>query len=153
MSELSRSASIPLFQRLCARDGEMDDAANFDAAGLQSSIANELSSLLNTRSRLTMGEFLQCQGTVLDFGIPDFSSLSCKSSDDLAAVSQAVQHAIALFEPRLSHTQVVAIHDDSSNHRGQAKLQISGAVRLGMTLRRVDFDIPVSLSDGVSEAV
>jgi type VI secretion system protein ImpF len=153
MSELSRSASIPLFQRLCARDGEMGDAADFDAAGLQASIANELSSLLNTRSRLTMGEFLQCQGTVLDFGIPDFSSLSCKSSDDLAAVSQAVQHAIALFEPRLSHTHVVAIHDDSSNHRGQAKLQISGAVRLGMTLRRVDFDIPVSLSDGVSEAV
>jgi len=153
MSELSRSASVPLFQRLCARDGEMGDAADFDAAGLQASIANELASLLNTRSSLTMGEFLQCQGTVLDFGIPDFSSLSCKSSDDLAAVSQAVQHAIALFEPRLSLTQVVATHDDSSNHRGQAKLQISGAVRLGMTLRRVDFDIPVSLSDGVSEAV
>jgi type VI secretion system protein ImpF len=131
----------------------MGDAADFDAAGLQASIANELASLLNTRSSLTMGEFLQCQGTVLDFGIPDFSSLSCKSSDDLAAVSQAVQHAIALFEPRLSLTQVVATHDDSSNHRGQAKLQISGAVRLGMTLRRVDFDIPVSLSDGVSEAV
>jgi type VI secretion system protein ImpF len=99
-----------------------------------------------------MAEFLQCQGTVLDFGIPDFSALSCKSSDDLASVGQAVQHAIALFEPRLSHTQVRAIHDDSG-HRGQAKLQIAGAVRLGMALRRVDFDIPVNLSDGVSEAV
>jgi type VI secretion system protein ImpF len=153
MSELSRSAAIPLFQRLCARDGEMGDAAAFDAAGLQASIANEIASLLNTRCGLTMADFLKCQGTVLDFGIPDFSSLSCKSSEDLALVSQAVQHAIALFEPRLSHTQVVAIHDDSINHRGQAKLQISGAVRLGMTLRRVDFDIPVNLSDGVSETV
>lgn len=152
MSELSRSASIPLFQRLCARDGEMGDAAAFDAAGLQASIGNEIATLLNTRCGLTMAEFLQCQGTVLEFGIPDFSSLSCRSSDDLASVSQAVQHAIALFEPRLSHTQVVAIHDDSGP-RGRAKLQISGAVRLGMTLRRVDFDIPVNLSDGVSEAV
>jgi type VI secretion system protein ImpF len=99
-----------------------------------------------------MAEFLKCQGTVLDFGIPDFSSLSCRSTSDLASVSQAVQHAIALFEPRLSHTQVIATHDDSG-HRGQANLQISGAVRLGMTLRRVDFDIPVNLSDGVSKAV
>ena len=99
-----------------------------------------------------MAEFLKCQGTVLDFGIPDFSALSCRSTSDLAAVCQAVQHAIALFEPRLSHTQVVAIHDDTG-HRGQANLQISGAVRLGLTLRRVDFDIPVNLSDGVSRAV
>jgi len=152
MSELSRSASIPLFQRLCARDGEIGDAAAFDAAGLQASIANEIASLLNTRSSLTLSEFLQCQGTVLEFGIPDFSSLSCRSTDDLATVSQAVQHAISLFEPRLSHTQVVAMQDDSG-HRGQAKLQISGAVLLGMVLRRVDFDIPVNLSDGVSEAV
>jgi type VI secretion system protein ImpF len=152
MSELSRSAAIPLFQRLCARNGEIGDAAAFDAAGLQASIANEIASLLNTRSSSTMAEFLKCQGTVLDFGIPDFSSLSCRSTEDLATVSQAVQHAIALFEPRLSHTQVVALQDDSG-HRGQAKLQISGAVRLGMTLRRVDFDIPVNLSDGVSEAV
>jgi type VI secretion system protein ImpF len=152
VSELSRSASIPLFQRLCARDGEIGDAAAFDAAGLQASIANEIASLLNTRCSLTMAEFLQCQGTVLDFGIPDFSSLSCRSTDDLATVSQAVQHAIELFEPRLSHAQVVAMQDESG-HRGQAKLQISGAVRLGMVLRRVDFDIPVNLSDGVSEAV
>jgi len=152
MSELSRSAAIPLLQRLCARNGEIGDAAAFDAAGLQASIANEIASLLNTRSSLTMAEFLKCQGTVLDFGIPDFSSLSCRSTEDLATVSQAVQHAIALFEPRLSHTQVVALQDDSGR-RGQAKLQISGAVRLGMTLRRVDFDIPVNLSDGVSEAV
>jgi type VI secretion system protein ImpF len=152
MSELSRSASIPLFQRLCARDGEIGDAAAFDAAGLQASIANEIASLLNTRSSLTLSEFLQCQATVLEFGIPDFSSLSCRSTDDLATVSQAVQHAISLFEPRLSHTQVVAMQDDSG-HRGQAKLQISGAVLLGMVLRRVDFDIPVNLSDGVSEAV
>ena len=89
---------------------------------------------------------------MLDFGIPDFSALSCKSSDDLASVSLAVQHAITLFEPRLSHTQVIAIYDDS-NRRGQARLQISGAVRLGMSLRKVEFDIPVNLSDGVSEAV
>lgn len=152
MSELSRSAAIPMLQRLCARDGEVGDAASFDAAGLQASIANELAILLNTRCGLTMAEFLDCQGTVLDFGVPDFSALSCRSSQDLNLLSQVVQHAIALFEPRLSHTQVIAV-DAMSSQPGQAHLQISGAVRLGLTLRRVDFDIPVNLSDGVSEAV
>lgn len=147
MSDLSRSAAIPLFQRLCARDGELADAASFDAAGLQISIANELARLLNTRCGLTMAEFLNCQGTVLEYGVPDFSSLSCLSTDDLNLVGQAVGHAIAMFEPRLSHTTVVAVHAKASAP-GRAQLNISGAVRLGLSLRRVEFDMPVNLSDG-----
>ena len=149
MSDLARSSAVPLFQRLCARDGEAGDAASFDAAGLQASIANELAGLLNTRCGLTMAEFLNCQGTVLDYGVPDFSALSCRSTDDLTLVSQAVQHAIALFEPRLSHTEVRATHGGSA-HPGRAQLQITGAVRLGLTLRRVDFDMSVNLSDGAA---
>jgi type VI secretion system protein ImpF len=151
MSDLSRSAAVPLFQRLCAREGELGDAASFDAAGLQASIANELARLLNTRCGLTMAEFLNCQGTVLDYGVPDFSALSCRSSDDLTLVGQAVGHAIALFEPRLSHTQVVATPGNASAP-GRAQLNIVAAVRLGLSLRRVDFDMPVYLSDGASGA-
>lgn len=151
MSDLSRSSAVPLFQRICARDGEPGEASSFDAAGLQASIANELSVLLNTRCGSTMAEFLECQGTVLDYGVPDFSALSCRSTEDLTLVSQAVQHAIALFEPRLSHTEVRATHIDASQP-GRAQLHIVGAVRLGLTLRRVDFDMPVSLSDGASRA-
>jgi type VI secretion system protein ImpF len=151
MSELSRSSSVPLFQRLCARDGEPGDATSFDAAGLQASIANELSGLLNTRCGLTMAGFLECQGTVLDYGVPDFSALSCRSTYDLTLVSQAVQHAIELFEPRLSHTEVRATQSDA-NSPGQAQLHIMSAVRLGLTLRRFDFDLPVNLSDGASRA-
>ena len=151
MSDLSRSSAVPLFQRLCARDGEPGDATSFDAVGLQASIANELAGLLNTRCGLTMAEFLECQGTVLDYGVPDFSALSCRSTDDLNLVSKAVQHAIELFEPRLSHTEVQATHSDASLP-GRAQLHIMGAVRLGLTLRRVDFDMPVNLSDGASRA-
>lgn len=151
MSDLARSSPVPLFQRLCARDGEPGVAASFDAAGLQASIANELAGLLNTRCGLTMAEFLNCQGTVLDYGVPDFSALSCRSTDDLTLVSQAIAHAIALFEPRLSHTEVRAVQSSASTP-GRALLHITGAVRLGLTLRRVDFDMPVSLSDGASGA-
>ena len=151
MADLARSSPVPLFQRLCAQEGELGDTASFDAAGLQTSIAHELARLLNTRCGLTMAEFLDCQGTVLDYGVPDFSALSCRSTDDLTLVSQAVQHAIALFEPRLSQTEVRASHGAAS-HPGRALLHIMGAVRLGLTLRRVEFDMPVNLSDGASGA-
>lgn len=151
MSDLSRSSAVPLFQRLCVRDGEKGDASSFDAVGLQASIANELAGLLNTRCGLTMTKFLECQGTVLDYGVPDFSALSCRSTDDLTLVSKAVQHAIKLFEPRLTHTEVRASHN-SASLPGRASLHIMGAVRLGLTLRRVDFEMPVNLSDGASRA-
>lgn len=151
MSNLARTSAVPLFQRLCARDGDLGDVASFDALGLQTSIANELACLLNTRCGLTMDEFLKCQGTVLDYGIADFSALSCQSTDDLMLVSQAVQHAVALFEPRLSHTEV-RVTRGADSQPGHAQLHITGAVRLGLTLRRVDFEIPLNLSDGMSGA-
>lgn len=151
MSDLSRSSPVPLFQRLCARDGEMGDAASFDAAGLQASIAHELSHLLNTRCGLTIAEFLNCQGTVLDYGVPDFSALSSRSTDDLSLVNQTIQHAISLFEPRLSHIHVQS-HTGARQQPGLAQVQITAAVRLGLSLRRVNFDMPVNLSDGASGA-
>lgn len=148
MPNLARSSPIPLFQRLCAQDGELGDARSFDAARLQGSIANELATLLNTRCGLTMTEFLTCHGTVLDYGVPDFSAMSRRSTTDLLMVSKVIQHAIYLFEPRLSQTQVLAVAKGglSSN----AQIRIVAAVRLGLTLRRVDFEMPVSLSDGTS---
>lgn len=151
MSDLSLSSPVPLFQRLCARDGELGDASSFDATGLQASIAQELSSLLNTRCGLTISEFMNCQGTVLDYGVPDFSALSCRSTDDLLLVNQAIQHAITLFEPRLSHIHVQT-YTGARQQPGLAHVQITAAVRLGLSLRRVNFDMPVNLSDGASGA-
>ena len=42
--------------------------------------------------------------------------------------------------------------DDEISLPERAQLHIMGAVRLGLTLRRVDFDMPVNLSDGASRA-
>ena len=151
MSDLARSSAAPLFQRLCAREGESGDTSSFDAAGLHISIADELGRLLNTRCGLTVAEFLTCQGTVLDYGVPDFSAMSSRSSRDLLLLSEVMQHAIALFEPRLSHTEVQAV--SGGGHSGRAHIHITAAVWLGLTLRRVDFDVPVDLSNGTSGAL
>ena len=57
MSDLARRSAVPLFERLCAREGESGDTSSFDAAGLQLSIANELGRLLNNY-RLILVELL-----------------------------------------------------------------------------------------------
>ena len=150
MSDLSRRSAVPLFERLCAREGESGDTSSFDAAGLQLSIANELRRLLNTRCNLTATEFLTRHVTVLNYGVPDFSSISNRSFTDLSLLSSVVEHAIARFEPRLSHTQVQAV--PSGREPGFVNMHITAAVWLGMTLRRVDFDVPVDLSNGTSGA-
>jgi type VI secretion system protein ImpF len=151
MSDLTRSSPVPFFERLCALEGGYGDATSFDAAGLQASIARELAQLLNTRCNSTIDEFINCQGTVLDYGVPDFSALSSRSAPDLILLSQAVKHSIDMFEPRMAHAEVTASMDPVQT--GRARLQIAGAVRLGLVLRRVDFSIPLNLSDGASGSI
>lgn len=150
MSNLERNAPIPLFQRLCAPDSEGGNASSFDAAGLQASLVHELSRLLNTRCGLTLAQFLDSEGGVLHYGMPDFSSLSSRSTQDLDLLGRVIQHAIMLFEPRLLHTEVRAV---PGTQVGFASVHIAGAVRLGLMLRRVDFDMPLGLSDGMQGTV
>ncbi|WP_028311598.1 type VI secretion system baseplate subunit TssE [Derxia gummosa] len=132
------AAPMPLFDRLCS-DDETADGAVLDARGLRQSLAGELSRLLNTRSRLGLAEYADKAATVLDYGLPDFSALSARSADDLAALRDAIAHAIRLFEPRLMHAEVTLTDDPASPQR--ARVHIDAAVRLGHELRRVRFDL------------
>lgn len=78
-----------------------------DVQGLRRSVWRELRSLLNTRRhgrpwRPGEGEAL----TVLDYGLPDFSSLSASSGADQERLAGAVAAAVAAFEPRLRDVRV-----------------------------------------------
>lgn len=102
MPTIVRGSPMPLFDRLAA-DGEArlpgDDA-------LRASIARDLARLVNTRSRLTFEAFEQSDGTVVDYGVPDFSGHSLKSGPDREAIEAAFARAIGLFEPRLTDISV-----------------------------------------------
>jgi type VI secretion system protein ImpF len=102
MSATANGYHLPLFDRLAA-SGEAwlqgDDA-------LRQSVEQELSRLLNTRSHLTFEAFGLSDGTVVDYGVPDFSERSLRSDTDRDAIAAAIRHAITLFEPRLSGATV-----------------------------------------------
>lgn len=101
-----------LFERLAGGDppAAQGGARPFrihETASLKESVRRELVRLLNTRSSAGIdsrgGEM-----SVLDYGLPDFTSLSALSGDDRARLAAAVAQAIAAFEPRLRDVRVTA---------------------------------------------
>ncbi|HVF68442.1 MAG TPA: type VI secretion system baseplate subunit TssE [Pyrinomonadaceae bacterium] len=73
---------------------------------LKESVRRELVRLLNTRS--SAGLDARGELSVLDYGLPDFGSLSALSGDDRSKLSALVAQAITAFEPRLRDVRVTA---------------------------------------------
>lgn len=144
MSTYVAASPVPLFDRLFGSAPESTDGRLLDADGLEASIRRDFSRLLNVRSGLAVDDFLQTDGTVLDYGLPDLVSLSSQSDTDLQRLATVVTRAIELFEPRLSRVQVRARPDEAFPQA--ARLTISAAVGVGHQLRRVEFDLPASES-------
>jgi len=139
MSELIRGALVPLFDRMSSADEGLKADQMLTPDQLESSIARDLSRLLNTRSRLLCAEFLTQTGTTIDYGMPDMSALSSKSQSDLGLLQSVVGHAIGCFEPRLKQVEVKAFA--SSQFAGGVVLLISGVVSIGLMLRQLNFEL------------
>ncbi|MEX3637370.1 type VI secretion system baseplate subunit TssE [Paraburkholderia sp. BR14320] len=135
MPAIVSGSPMPLFDRLAA-SGE---AQLPGADGLRASIARELTRLLNTRSRLTFDEFAESDGSVIDYGVPDFSDRSLHSGPDRDLIAAAIGRAIALFEPRLANVEVAFAF--SAAHVQRAILTISAQMRAGQSVTHVAFEL------------
>ncbi|ACC75044.1 type VI secretion system baseplate subunit TssE [Paraburkholderia phymatum] len=135
MPAIVSSSSMPLFDRLAASG----DAQLSGAHALRESVARELSRLLNTRSRLTIEAFLESEGTVLEYGVPDFSERSLHSGPDRDAIASVVKRAITLFEPRLVNIVVGFVFP--SEYSAHAVLTIGADIRSGADVAHVAFDM------------
>jgi type VI secretion system protein ImpF len=77
-----------------------------DREALKESIRQELVRLLNTRCSVPTDRLGEEERTVLNYGIPDFSSFSPQSTDDQARLTAIIRQSVAAYEPRLSEVQV-----------------------------------------------
>ncbi|MEI5999956.1 type VI secretion system baseplate subunit TssE [Paraburkholderia bengalensis] len=145
MPAIVSGSSMPLFDRLAA-SGE---AQLSGADALRESVARELGRLLNTRSRLTFEQFAVSDGTVLNYGVPDFSERSLHSGPDRDAIAAVVRRAITLFEPRLANVTVGFVFP--SDHSTHAVLTIDAELRSGNSVAHVAFELTTH-SHTVSEA-
>lgn len=72
-------------------------------------VARDLEDLLNARVAMPAHWTDACPlaaGSVLDYGLADFSALSLGSADDRATVCASLRRAIARHEPRLADVMV-----------------------------------------------
>ena len=75
-------------------------------AQLKASVRRELERLLNTRCSLPLHGLGEVERSVVNYGIPDFSSLSPHNADDRALIASIIGQTISAFEPRLTHVRV-----------------------------------------------
>ncbi|RDK00747.1 type VI secretion system baseplate subunit TssE [Paraburkholderia lacunae] len=143
MLTMTHRYPVPLFERLV----EDADAWLPGEDSLRQSIARELMRLLNTRSHLTMEAFAHSDGTVTDYGVPDFSERSLRSGEDRDAIAAAVSRAIRLFEPRL-----VSVNVSFSFPPGREQypvLSIAGRLNVGQSVEHVSFELETVSRDVV----
>jgi type VI secretion system protein ImpF len=96
----------------------------YGRAELRESIRRELGRLLNTRCAARNDR----NGSVIDYGIPDFSWMSAASADDRLLLADTIARKVAMFEPRLREVRV-KIEPDAADPRGvtgtiEAKLML-----------------------------
>src|SRR5579864_3732983 len=77
-----------------------------DKKGLKDSVRRELGRLLNTRCPIPLAPPAE-ERTVINYGIPDFSSLSPNSADHRAKIEVWIRDAIVSYEPRLVDVRVI----------------------------------------------
>ena len=102
-------ARVPLFDRLDL-SSEIDDEQRpfriLTREQLKASIRRELERLLNTRCSLSLDEVGEEERSVINYGIPDFSSLSAQNADDQILIGRIIGQTVTAFEPRLRNVAV-----------------------------------------------
>jgi type VI secretion system protein ImpF len=112
-------------------------------------VRRELGRLLNTRCSIPLHQLGEEERSVVNYGIPDFSSLSPHNADDRALIAAVVGQTIAAFEPRLRHVRVEA--GPASGAESALWLNISAELIVGMFTEPVSFPMILNNKSGTAE--
>jgi len=116
---------------------------------LKASVRRELDRLLNTRCSIPLHRIGEEERSVVNYGIPDFSSLSPHSADDLALIASIVGQTIAAFEPRLRQVRVEV--GPASGAESALWLNISARLVVGVFAEPVSFPLILNNKSGSAE--
>ncbi|MBI2771768.1 MAG: type VI secretion system baseplate subunit TssE [Burkholderiales bacterium] len=136
---------MPLFDRLSSSESLGSAGAYLlSPEQLEASIARELSRLFNTRCRLMPSQYKESTGTVIDYGIPDFSALSPRRGEDRELLESALTRAVSFYETRLAN---VSVKVASVPQRGDTAIAtVSGDVMIGLKAQRMSFALNLNPS-------
>jgi len=143
-----QGARIPLFERLTdLHPNELTESTPlriFTLEQLGESVRREIVRLLNTRC-LSKDR----NGSVLDYGLPDFSWMNAANGDDRRLLAETIARKIAAFEPRLTQIRVTLDRDPSDPRRLTGSIQ---AFLITETLREpVSFPLLLDAKIGMAQ--
>jgi type VI secretion system protein ImpF len=147
-TELHRKEESPPFRVLSRRE-------------LLKSVSRELGQLLNSRCPIPLHLLGEVERTAINYGIPDFTSLSAQSSDDRKLIASIIGQTIAAFEPRLRNVRVTAEYIENYEHKLQITLEadlvrdtvieIRSYPQFGTSAEPVSFPIVLHSKTGIME--
>lgn len=112
----------------------------FDSDQIRASVVRDLENLMNTRRKITVPPpgLEEVSRSLHVYGLPDFSSENPRSPLFQRRLLQAIEQAIARFEPRLRN---VAVRLDTSVHRERVfSFRITGVLVVEPLSEPVVFD-------------
>jgi type VI secretion system protein ImpF len=128
---------------------------------LWKSVSRELGQLLNSRCPVPLQLLSDVERTVINYGIPDFTSLSPESSDDRKLIASIIGQTIAAFETRLRNVRVTAEHSGDDERTLQISveadlvtdtvIEIRSHLDIGSSLEPVSFPIVLHSNTGLIE--
>ena len=115
---------------------------------LKQAVRRDLEWLLNTRCHLNNedGGLEEAPKSVAFYGLPDFTSVSAKSSGERDRMIRSIEAALAVFEPRFSGIKVSL--EPISNIDRTLKFKIEATLEIEPTPEPVVFDTVLQLGSG-----
>ena len=116
---------------------------------LKTSVRRELGRLLNTRCSIPLHLLGEEERSVINYGIPDFSSLSPHNADDHMLIASIVGQTITAFEPRLRNVRVDV--GPAFSAESALWLNINAELVVGMYAEPVSFPLTLNGKTGTAE--
>ena len=111
-------------------------------------LKRDLEWLLNTRKPPLpeLEAWPAARDSVINYGLPDISSLGLSSASDQRALRMAIETSLRIFEPRLTDVHVTLESSDTVDRR--LRFHIEGNMRLDPAPEEISFDTVLELSSG-----
>lgn len=153
--EIENAVQLSVLDRLIDEEPDRGIEAPMSRAQslrqLKASLRRDLEWLLNSRQRLDAEDLSSgsSEVTVLDYGLPDVTSLALHSARDQNRLLKAIESAIEAFEPRLQNVRVTmqpAVDTLKGFH-----FMVEGLLKVDPAPEHVYFDTRLEVSTGEYE--
>ena len=114
----------------------------------RAAVRQDLEWLLNTRQPpLNPYEhWPAAKASVINFGLPDISSLGLRSASDQRALRGAIELCLRTYEPRLTDVRVTLEGSDTTDRK--LRFHIEGSMKLDPAPEDISFDTVLELTSG-----